>query len=122
VVAFASRDEDLPVLESSMLALFDDLREGRLDQDALRRAQTKLQLDWDQIRSSRGLLSFHLGHFQVMDRWNTLQTFMDVRQRATIADIQRVARRYFVPANRIIATTRRRADGSFSGTAAGASR
>jgi predicted Zn-dependent peptidase len=121
VVAFASRDEDLPLLESSMLALFDDLREGRLDQDALRRAQTKLQLDWDQIRSSRGLLSFHLGHFQVMDRWNTLQTFMDVRQRATIADIQRVARRYFVPANRIIATTRRRADGSFSGTAARAS-
>jgi len=120
VVAFASRDEDLPLVESSLAALFDDLRNGRIDGDALKRAETRLQLDWDQIRSSRGVLSFHLGNFQVMDSWKTLQTFMDVRQRASIADIQRVARRYFVPANRIVATTRRRPVPAAEGSASGA--
>jgi predicted Zn-dependent peptidase len=107
VVAFARRDEDLPRLEAALLALFDDLQQGRIEPSALTRAATRLRLEWDQIRSSRGVLSFNLGSFHVMDGWKTLQAFMDARQRASIADIQRVAREYFVPENRIVATTRR---------------
>lgn len=107
VVAFASRDADLPRIEAGVLALFDDLQRGRLDQGALTRAQARLRLEWDQIRSSRGILSFTLGSFQVMDDWKTLAVFMDARQRASLTDIQRVARRYFTPENRVVATTRR---------------
>jgi predicted Zn-dependent peptidase len=106
VVAFAVHDDDLPAVERDILALFDDLQRGEINQEALTRARTRLRLEWDQIRASRGLLSFNLGSFQVMHDWKTLQVFMDARQRASVADIQRVARRYFTAANRVIATTR----------------
>ena len=48
---------------------------------------------------------------------SSLLTHMEGRERVTTEDIQRVAQRYFVPSNRVIATARREppADGGPDG-------
>ena len=107
-IAKARRDEDLPGLEETMLAVLDDLQKKRIDAKALERARKALRLEWDRTRSERRGLAKALGQFQVMDSWETLQTFMEARLSASVEDIQRAARRYFVPSNRVIVIARER--------------
>lgn len=66
-----------------------------------------MRLDWEQVRTERGGLAYLLAQFQVTDSWKSLGPFMEARERASVEDVRRVAQRYFVPANRIIATARR---------------
>lgn len=105
--ARAERDEDLPAVEAAMLAAIADLREKPIDLAALARARKALRLEWQQIRLDRARLAVELGHFATMDRWETLETYMTARENASAADVRRVAREYFVPANLVIATARR---------------
>jgi predicted Zn-dependent peptidase len=107
LIARAHRDEDLPDIEKAMLEVIEELRQGRVGAQAFERARKTLQLEWNQIRSDRDSLAHLLGHFAVMDSWKTLQPFMAARQHASIDDIQRVAQRYFVRSNQVIATSRR---------------
>jgi predicted Zn-dependent peptidase len=107
LVAMARRDEDLPVLERTMLEVVDRLREGKVKPENLGRARKALRLEWQKIRSDRGNLASELGRFQVRDSWKTLEPYMEARERATVEDIQRVAQQYFVASNRILATSRR---------------
>ena len=65
-----------------------------------------MRLEWEQTRDVRGSLAYELGRFQVMDSWKSLQPFMQAREEASAADVQRVAARYLVAANQLIATTR----------------
>jgi predicted Zn-dependent peptidase len=106
-IALAHRDEDLPAVESAMLVSIADLRDGRIDPAALVRARKALRLDWEQIRLDRARLSTELGQFAIMDKWQTLEPYMVARQSASPEEVRRVARQYFIPANRVIATTRR---------------
>jgi predicted Zn-dependent peptidase len=106
-VSDALRDEDLAAVEAAMLETIEELRAGRVPPDALGRARKALKLDWERIKTDRRRLGYEIGHFGVMDRWETLLAHMDRRQEASVADVQRVAGRYFVPANRVIATARR---------------
>ena len=46
-----------------------------------------------------------------MDRWQTLQGFLDARDGATPEDIARIARLYFVPDNRSVGVARSRTSG-----------
>jgi predicted Zn-dependent peptidase len=105
--AAAQRDQDLAAIEAAMLQSIADLRDGRIDPDALARARKALRLEWEQIRLDRGRLAVELGQFAIMDRWETLEPYMAARQSASAADIERVAREYFVPANLVVGTTRR---------------
>lgn len=105
--AAAQRDEDLPAVEAAMLQSIADLRDGRIDPNALARARKALRLEWEQIRLDRGRLAVELGQFAIMDRWETLERYMAARQSASAEDIERVAREYFVPANLVVGTTRR---------------
>jgi hypothetical protein len=43
-----------------------------------------------------------------MDSWKTLLPFMEGRESATVEDIRRVASRYFIPVNQVVATARRK--------------
>ena len=89
-----------------MIAAVGGLRDGPVEPAALARAQKALRLEWEQIRLDRARLAIELGHFATMDRWETLDAYMTARQTASAADIERVAREYFVPANLVIATAR----------------
>lgn len=112
VVAKGHRDQDLAVIERTVLEAIEELRTGEVDLEALSRARKKMLREWAQIRSNRSRLAYELGTFQVMDSWKTLQPYMEARQRVSEKDIQRVARQYFVPANRLIAISRRTPLGS----------
>lgn len=109
LTASARRDEDLEALELAILRVVEDLQRGRVDMKALERARKALRLDWEQTRSERRGrgLGYELGRFQVMDSWRTLESYMKERERASVSEIQRVARQYLAPANRIIGVTRR---------------
>ena len=110
--AHAERDEDLPRIEAAMLQSIADLGDGRVDQGALARARKALRLEWEQIRLDRARLAIELGQFAIMDRWETLEPYMAARQNASAQDVQRVASEYFVPANRVVGTTRKTPTGT----------
>lgn len=107
IAASAGSDGELPAVESALLQAVEDLREGRIATPDLERARRALRLDWNRSRSERGSLAYQLAQFQNADSWKTLLDFMEAREKATAGDVQRVAQRYFVPANRVIATARR---------------
>lgn len=105
--ARATRDEDLAAIEQTALAAVERLRSGPIDEAALARAKRELRFDWELQRTERGSLATQLGTFATSDEWRTLGAYMEARDRATASDIQRVAQRYLVPSNQLIATTRR---------------
>jgi predicted Zn-dependent peptidase len=107
VQARAGRDEDLPALEQTALDAVERLRSGQIDTAALERAKRDLRFDWELQRTERGSLATQLGTFATSDEWRTLRRYLDARSAATPGDIHRLAQRYLVPANRVIATTRR---------------
>ena len=67
-----------------------------------------MRLEWDQLRTDRGGLASALGSFDVMDSWKILQSHMEVRETSSAEDVQRIAQRYLVPFNRVIATSRQK--------------
>jgi predicted Zn-dependent peptidase len=106
IVVRGRRDNDLPALEQAMADAVEAVRQGRIDEGTLARARKALDLDWAQVRADRGGLANQLGSFQIMDRWETLQAHLAARGSVSMAEIQRVAQRYFVPWNRVVATSR----------------
>lgn len=105
-VASVMSDDRLQEAERAILEAVDELRRGQIDARLLERARRSLHLDWEQTKADRLRLAFTVGHFQTMHAWTTLPEYMDRRAEASIEDIARVARRYFVSSNRVIATTR----------------
>jgi predicted Zn-dependent peptidase len=72
------------------------------DASKVARAQKVLRTEWHRTARDASALAFEIGHFQTMDRWETLQAFLDARDNTTAADIARVAQLYFVPDNRSV--------------------
>ena len=72
------------------------------------RAQKTLRTAWHRTARNAGALAFEIGHFQTMDRWQTLPEFLDARDRTTPDDIARVAALYLVPDNRSVGVARSR--------------
>lgn len=107
VMATVSREADLAVVEQAIIEVIENLKLGGTRESDLRRARRSLQLSWAQAQAERGNLAAELGRFQVADHWRTMQSFMADREAATALDIARVARRYLVPANRVVATAGR---------------
>jgi len=105
--AGAPRDQDLPALEAVSLQAVERLERGDVDPAALTRAKRELRFQWDQTRSNRGDLASLFGDFFVGDDWRTVRTYFEAREATTVEEIQRVARRYLVPWNRVVGTTRR---------------
>lgn len=106
LVARAGADADLPAVERALLAAIEDLREGRIDAGALTRARKRLRLEWAEFLNNPQELAFLIGHYHTMDHWSTLPALIDARDRATEAEVQRVAQRYFVASSRITAVAR----------------
>jgi predicted Zn-dependent peptidase len=72
------------------------------------RAQKRLRTDWHRTARDANVLAFEIGHFQTMDRWQTLPEYLQARDDATPDDIARVAALYFVPDNRSVGVARSR--------------
>jgi predicted Zn-dependent peptidase len=105
--ANARRDEDLAALEAVPLRAIERLERGDIDGAALTRVKRELRFEWEQTRSHRGDLASLFGDFFVGDDWRTVRTYFEAREATTVEDIQRVARRYLVPWNKVVGITRR---------------
>ena len=79
------------------------------DASKVTRAQKVLRTEWHRTARDPSTLAFQIGHFQTMDRWETLHTYLDARDTTTSDDIARIARLYFVPDNRSVGVARSRA-------------
>ena len=76
------------------------------DASKVTRAQKVLRTEWHRTARDPSTLAFQIGHFQTMDRWETLHTYLDARDTTTSDDIARIARLYFVPDNRSVGVAR----------------
>lgn len=72
------------------------------------RAQKVLRTAWHRTARDPNALGFEIGHFQTMDRWQTLPIFLEARDNTTPTDIARIAGLYFVPDNRSVGVARSR--------------
>jgi predicted Zn-dependent peptidase len=106
LVARAPSDAELAAVERALLAAVEDLRTGRIEPALLARARKRLRLEWAELLNSPQELAFTVGHYHTMDNWRALPGLIAARDRATVEDVQRVARTYFVPSNRVIAVAR----------------
>ena len=70
--------------------------------DRIALAKKKLRTEWYRTAASADALAFEIGHFQTMDRWQTLEEFLNAREATTAQDIARLAERYFIPENRTV--------------------
>jgi predicted Zn-dependent peptidase len=106
------------VLERTTLDAVERIRRETADEARLARVRREFEFEWDLLRSERGALATQVGSFAIADDWRTLRTHYEARAAATAADVRRVAERYLVPWNRVIATTRRnpqpRAEGNMA--------
>ena len=108
-----NRQEDLATAETALLFALDALAAGTaaatgagdLPATAPARialAKKKLRTEWYRTAASADALAFEIGHFQTMDRWQTLEEFLNARETTTADDIARLAERYFIPENRTV--------------------
>ncbi|MGH9384977.1 MAG: M16 family metallopeptidase, partial [Vicinamibacterales bacterium] len=102
----AGRDDDLDALEQTARDGVERLRHDLVDEARLARVRQEFRLDWALLRAERGGLATQFGSFAIADDWRTLRSHYEARGAATAQDVRRVAERYLVPWNRVIATTR----------------
>jgi predicted Zn-dependent peptidase len=106
VQARAGRDDELAGLERTALDAIERFRNGLVDEARLAPIRREFQFDWELLRADRGGLATQFGSFAIADDWRTLRTHYEARRTTTPEDVRRVAERYLVPWNRVIATTR----------------
>jgi len=100
--------ENLAAVEATVLAALEQLAAGEVDGDDLNLAKKTLRTQWYRTVADADALAFEIGHFQTMDRWQTLQTHLQQRDATDAAQIARLARRYFDPDNRVVGIVRPR--------------
>ncbi len=106
LVAHGESDGDLDGIEQALLDAVADLREGRIEAGALKRARKQLRMEWATFRNNTEELAFLIGHHHTMNHWSVLPALIAARDGATAEDIERVAGLYFVPSNQVIAVAR----------------
>lgn len=102
-----SDEAQLPAAEQVLLATLERMKRAPIAEERLGPAKKRLRTEWHRTRLDADRLGFEVGHFQIMDSWRTLEPYLHARERATAADLTRIAQRYFIPENRSIGIVRR---------------
>jgi predicted Zn-dependent peptidase len=100
-------EQQLEAAEAVLAAAVEALNRPA-DPELVARAQKRLRTNWHRTARDANVLAFEIGHFQTMDRWQTLPEYLQARDDATPDDIARVAALYFVPDNRSVGVARSR--------------
>ena len=85
--------------------LLDELRrlgEETLPADDVALAVKKLRTQWYRTAVDPNALAFEIGHFQIMDSWQTLQPYLETRDATSKDDLRELAGKYFIAKNRSI--------------------
>ena len=92
---------ELPAAEALLEKTLDDLKTPPPAEE-LARARDELRVAWHRLARDTSALAFEIGHFQTMDRWQTLPAYLQARDATRPADVARLAARYFVADNRSV--------------------
>jgi len=99
---------DLDAVEVAVVTALEQLAAGKVDADDLDLAKKTLRTQWYRTVANADALAFEIGHFQTMDRWQTLQEHLQQRDATDAAQVARLAGRYFDPDNRVVGIVRPR--------------
>lgn len=88
--------------EKVLLSTLEELKEGGPTSTELAIAQKRIKAQWERTTLDASRLNFAIGHYQVMDEWGTLETYLNARAAVDEAAVQKVASTYFIPENRTI--------------------
>lgn len=104
--AVAADPVQLEDIERVLTGTIEGLATATVQPAELQSAKKFLRTEWHRIARNPDALGFEIGHFQTMDSWRTLPRYLAAREATDGAAIQRLAERYFIPANRIVAIVR----------------
>jgi predicted Zn-dependent peptidase len=88
--------------ESVLLDELQRLGEETLPADDVALAVKKLRTQWYRTAVDPNALAFQIGHFQIMDSWQTLQPYLETRDATSEEDLRELAGKYFIAKNRSI--------------------
>jgi predicted Zn-dependent peptidase len=104
-VTLASAD-DLANAERILHRVLHDLGTEPVSGEQLAFAKKRLRTAWYRTASDPDRLAFEIGHFQMMDRWQTLEAHLQGREETSASELGALARRYFIPENRTVGIVR----------------
>ena len=107
--AEAKGDATPAQLEEAWDAVIADLRENPLGETELRRVKNGLLADTFRSLENPFFVMIQLAFYEGLGDWTYLNTMAERTEAVTAEDVQRVARTYFEPANRIVAHYTRKA-------------
>ncbi|WP_439108040.1 M16 family metallopeptidase [Congregibacter sp.] len=96
---------DLTAAEATLESVLSTLQSD-ISRDEVSTAQGTLRTQWYRTQRDASALAFQIGHFQTMDRWQTLQEYLEARDAVNAKDISRLAETYFVVDNRSVGIAR----------------
>jgi len=88
----------LPALDQAL----SQLREKPVPEADLKRARNQAEFAFFSERDGPYRAAFHLGFYDTLVGWQSAYTWPEHLRTVSVADLQRVARRYFNPDNRVI--------------------
>jgi zinc protease len=104
-VALVQRDHTPEEAERALIAEFDKLRAEPVSERELQRAKNQFSRDYITDRESIQGKAAQLAHAVVIHHdVATADDEVDLFEKLTVADVQRVARTYFTPENRLVLT------------------
>ena len=106
-----TRTDDILAAERATLQAIRQIAGGQVADEDLALAKKRLRVAWTRIAADPDALAFEIGHFQTMDRWQTLPEYLKTREKTTVQDLARLAIRYFRNENRTVGIVRPPAGG-----------
>ncbi|MEX2527658.1 MAG: pitrilysin family protein [Gemmatimonadota bacterium] len=92
--------------EQAVLATLEELATAPPAAVELDRIRERLRTDWYRLARNADALAFEIGLFFTMDRWQTLEEYLNAREATSRDDLHRLVTRYLVPENRTVGIIR----------------
>lgn len=89
-------------IEQVMLSTFEQMKEFAVSETNLALAKKRLRTQWFRTALDADRLAFEIGHFQIMDRWQTLKPYLLARDATSLHDINRLTKKYLIEKNRSV--------------------
>jgi predicted Zn-dependent peptidase len=99
-VEIVTGEGNLPVAQSLIETALESFGSAEMTDADLQLAKKRLRTAWYRTMRNPDQLAFEIGHFQTMDRWETMVPYMEARETTTAEDLSRLAAEYFVRDNR----------------------
>jgi len=98
---------DLGTLEPALIEALEALRSTTIPEPVIAAAKKRRRAYWERRKLNWDDVAFDVGHYAVMDSWQTLFREMDALQDVSAPELQAVARKYLVKTNRIVGVATR---------------